>query len=351
MPMASLMIQFSLHLLKPRRMKLQKEYHIIRSIHQLVANNYSLKEALDILLWDKTIQSSIQQMSYSLENGEDFSHTCYLLGFSPMTISLFSTSTKNGDLFHSISLCRNLLESRISFTKKFRSVSKYPIFLLSFFLLLLIVLKSVILPHYQNLIHIEHPFLLLSFRLIDSFIYLILGSFILSLFILHLVKTNVLRIPPHKQIHIIRYIPIYRYYKTMETTLMFCSHLVSFMHTNLSLKECMEFLQTDKQNTLYSYYAAKIEEHLANGFTYSDVLPNCQLLSDQLQWILEDNKHRAQVMKDLEMYASNLLDEMKLFLENFLKWLQPIILSIIALFVALIYLSLILPLYDYIQYL
>ena len=123
MPMVILITRFGQRLLTYRRMNLQKEYHIIRSIHQLLANNYSLKEAMEILQWDKSIQSSIQQMSDSLENGEDFSRTCALLGFSPTTNSLFSISAKNGDLFHSITLCKRLLESRMNFTKRFRSVS------------------------------------------------------------------------------------------------------------------------------------------------------------------------------------------------------------------------------------
>ena len=56
-------------------------------------------------------------------------------------------------------------------------------------------------------------------------------------------------------------------------------------------------------------------------------------------------------MKDLEMYTANLLNEINLFLENTLKWFQPIILGIIAIFIAIIYLSIMLPLYEYIQYL
>ncbi|GAA0296238.1 hypothetical protein GCM10008924_12670 [Gracilibacillus halotolerans] len=110
-------------------------------------------------------------------------------------------------------------------------------------------------------------------------------------------------------------------------------------------------MKAEENDSLYSYYAHIIEKHLASGYSFSTVLPTCSLLTEQLQWILQDNKHHAQVMKDLEMYTANLLNEINLFLENTLKWFQPIILGIIAIFIAIIYLSMMLPLYEYIQYL
>lgn len=334
-----------------RQIHPKKEYMIIRSIHQLLANNYSLKEALEILQWDKALQPFIKQITHSLKNGQNFSRTCQSIGFSFNTTSLLSLSMENGDLFQSITLCRKLLENRLNFTKKLASVSKYPLFLTIFFTFLLILIKLIVLPHYTTLIQTEIPYLQNAYFIMDSIIYFIIGMFFFSFLWIMLRKYFNLQISPQTRASFIHFVPIYRKYKTLETTLFLCSHLLSLMHTNLSLKECMQLLKMEENSSIYSYYARRIEAHLASGYSFSSVLPTCKLLTEQLQWILQDNKNHAQVMKDLEMYTDNLLHDIHVFLESTLKWFQPIVLSIIAIFIGIIYLSMMLPLYDYIQYL
>src|SRR5699024_9419994 len=117
----------------------------------------------------------------------------------------------------------------------------------------------------------------------------------------------------------------------------------------LTMKDSLYIIRSQPYQDIVHYYASLISDHLAQGYHYSSILPQCTLLDHHLTRMMTKDRNQEQLLKELTMYAEHLLSSMEAYIKRWIHLLQPLILSVLAIFVVFVYLTLMLPMFDYLD--
>ncbi|UOQ47463.1 type II secretion system F family protein [Gracilibacillus caseinilyticus] len=331
-------------------LSLQIQYQLLHRLELLFRHGYMLNDALDVLLWEKQMVQPARTIKRQLELGQSFVTALSRAHFHDDIVRFLETAIEHGNLADGLTQCCNLLQQRMNFTKKLRSLTRYPLFLFIFFFILLHLLKTSIFPALLQLLQTSQNGVFQQAIAVINIIYYGIITLSVILLLLFLFRFSFQRsITLETKIAVIQKIPIYFRYKRMQTTYLLITHLSSLLKSGLTMKECLEIIKHNQKEDIVHYYATHISSHLANGYQYSTILPHCKLLEPQLDRIMTKERNQDQLQKEFSLYAEHLIAAMERFIKSWLSFLQPLLLSILALFIVFVYLSLMLPMFDYIQ--
>ncbi|QGH34915.1 hypothetical protein GI584_13080 [Gracilibacillus salitolerans] len=326
------------------------QYQILNRFEQLFHHGYSLNDALDVLMWDNQYTVVVTTLKKALQRGETFIKSLEQVNFNPEVISYLNIAIQHGNLSQGLQHCCQMLKQRKEFLSKLNKLSRYPLFLFTFFLLILYFMKKSIFPSFSQLLG-SNTKTNGVFQNAEIAINMIYYGTITSLLFLILLTVCSIRLKQHvtieSKIRLIIRTPIYSKYKRMQTTYLFVTHLSSLLTSGLTIKDSLEVITSEPKADLIHYYSNLISDHLAQGYDYSTILPQCQLLQDQLTQIMSKDRNQDQLQKELTIYAEHLILSIESYLKKWISFLQPFLLSILALFIVFVYLALMLPMFDY----
>ncbi|MDX8046001.1 type II secretion system F family protein [Gracilibacillus sp. S3-1-1] len=333
-----------------KRLSMNDQYQILYQFQQLFLYGYSLNDALDVLMWKKQYKPIVHTMKTSLQRGQTFIETLETVKFNREITSFLSVAMQQGNLAEGLQHCCQMLRQRKNFLAKLNTLSRYPLFLFLFFLVILYFMKHSIFPAFSQLLgtnkNINTVFQYADIAI--NFIYYgtitSLFSIFLSFFISIIMKQQ---LSITTKVWFISKIPLYRTYKELQNTYLLVTHTASLLASGLTIKESFDVIKTEQASGFTHYYATTISEHLAKGYDYATILPQCPLLRDELTQIMSKDRNQEQLQKELTIYADYLLGTIESFLKKWIGLLQPILLSVLALFIVFVYLALMLPMFDY----
>lgn len=331
-------------------LSIHDQHQILYRFEQLFQYGYSLNDALDVLMWEKQYTSIVTAIKQALQRGETFVDTLERVNFNPEVISFLNIAIQNGNLAEGLQHCCQLLQQRKEFLTKLNKLSRYPLFLFIFFLVILYFMKTSIFPSFSQLLG-SNTEMMSVFQTaeisINVIYYGIITSLLLLLFLTVSSITVKKQLPTESKIRLIKGIPVYRKYKQMQTTYLLVTHLSSLLKSGLTIKDSLDVVKSEQKTGLIHYYATLISDHLAHGYNYSTILPQCQLLQDELTQIMSKDRNQNQLQHELTIYAEHLLLSIENYLKKWISFIQPFLLSILALFIVFVYLALMLPMFDY----
>ncbi|WP_058307462.1 competence type IV pilus assembly protein ComGB [Gracilibacillus massiliensis] len=347
-----LTVILSLHNVSQKKLSLVDQYRILYRFEQLLKNGYSLNDVIDILKWEKQLRPLLQEMEDLLYRGESFVDTLEKTHFNQEVIHFLKIAVHHGNLTYGLQQCCQILQQRIQFTTKLKKLSRYPLFLFLFFFIILYFMKTTIFPSFTQLLGANQDVssvfhtaeIVINTVFYGTIICVIAG---LLLFVFTVLFKNALSI--ESKIKLILNIPIYNRYSKMRTTYLLATHLASLFQSGLTMRDSLQVIKSEQHQTIINHYGMLISDHLAQGYSYATIFPQCQLLEDQLTKIMTKDRNQTQLQKELTLYADHLIQQIEMYLKKWITLLQPILLSILALFVVFVYLSLMLPMFDYIQ--
>ncbi|WP_066192998.1 type II secretion system F family protein [Gracilibacillus timonensis] len=331
-------------------LSLHDQHYILHRFQQLFTTGYSLNDALDVLMWDKRYTAIASSMQASLQKGHTFIESLQAVHFNKDVIHFLTIAIQHDHLARGLAQCCKLLQQRKDFLLKLKKLSRYPLFLFSFFILILYVMKTSIFPAFSQLMGTSSDiqFVFTTAKVVINFLFYGVIIMVLTISILLLSGYSLRRvISVEQKLVLFDKIPIYKPYKQMNITYLFVSHLSSLLTSGLMINECLQIMKAEENGDIIHYYAAMISDHLAQGYSYTSILPQCRLLTTQLGEIMSKDRNQQQLEKDLSFYADHLITSLEDYLKKWMSFLQPFLLSILALFIVFVYLALMLPMFDY----
>ncbi|WP_018933838.1 competence type IV pilus assembly protein ComGB [Gracilibacillus lacisalsi] len=326
------------------------QYQILHRFEQLFHHGYSLNDALDVLMWEKQYTTIVTTIKLALQRGETFIETLEQVKFNPVIISFLNISIQHGNLSEGLQHCCQMLKQRKEFLSKLNKLSRYPLFLFLFFLLILYFMKHSIFPSFSQLLgantNMNSVFQNAEIA-INMIYYGTITAFLLVIFLTICSITMKQMLSIESKVQLITRVPIYNKYKRMQITYLFVTHLSSMLTSGLTIKDSLEVIKSEQKADFIYYYASLINDHLAQGYDYSTILPQCQLLQGQLSQIMSKDRNQDQLQKELHLYAEHLILSIESYLKKWISFMQPFLLSILAIFIVFVYLALMLPMFDY----
>ncbi|WP_077621518.1 competence type IV pilus assembly protein ComGB [Sediminibacillus massiliensis] len=331
---------------------LDLQLKFIKRLERLITSGYTVMQSLEMIKWDPKLATLVEKMSISLYDGKPIDEAFKDANFHDNILAYLYFCRANGDLAHTITACRKMVERQAIHTKKFQRTSRYPLFLLVLFGFLLFFVKHSVYPSFQQLFASTGQtaqITTFSFRLIDITFVGMNALFIAGI----LVMPFWLLIKPSlwigTRIKIYNTIPLVRSFIRINTTYLFSLHLGSLLKTGMPIKEAFHILKNQTRLPILSYYASIMVENLEKGSHLDSVLPGLLLLEKELAEIFHKNVNNEALEKDLTVYAEVLIERLQEKIKKLISIIQPAVFTLLAGLIIVVYLSLMLPMFHLID--
>lgn len=337
---------------RKKQPSIELQLRFINRLYQLMNNGYSLIESLKILSFERDLKKLSSISEIELLKGKTFSEVLKKLNFTPLIYNYLYAVEARGSLKEHLLTCIKMLEQRQKYLKKVKEMLRYPLVLFFFFIGIFIVLNQFLLPSFENFLSINEQSLKTVYT-IFFFIKFFTNIFfmLIILFILVYVFKDYFykKVSVEIRIKMMNLIPFFNNLFTLHNTFLFSSQLSTLLSSGMSIKNILEHLSLQSEREILSYYSSLLKQHLEKGGEIVPVLKKLPLLDPQLSIIFLNNMSNHDLAKDLMIYGSIIFDELERKLMKSVTYIQPIILSILAIFIVLMYVALLWPMFNLIN--
>ncbi|WP_338777124.1 competence type IV pilus assembly protein ComGB [Metabacillus sp. FJAT-52054] len=326
----------------------------ITRLNSLVRKGYSLDEALRFLSLqtDKKKRTDLLYCLEELKRGTPFFQIMQQLKFHRDVVTYLYFAEQHGDLAFSLNESAELLYRKQEQYKKISKMLRYPMLLIFIMIGVLYIVQQVIAPQflsvYDSMNMKPSPFnaaLLASFQILSAAAVIIPSAAGLCIGYYFLYFR---RIKPSSQMRLLMKIPILR-----EGFKLFNSYYISLQLSTL-LKGGLSYYESllvFSEQTLHPFFCEEAKEminRLRNGEHFEKVFDK-NYYDKQLPEIVAYGQKNGLLHRELYTYSQYTLTRLESKLSSAASFIQPAVFSAVGLIVLLVYLSMILPMYQMID--
>lgn len=337
---------------KHKDITIQNQLLMMTRLCTLLDAHYSLKEALIIMRFNTSHKKTIDHILQSLSNGHTLDSTLKRLSFHPQIVSHTYYGLLHGELASGIHQALELIKKKHQLKQQLVKTIRYPLVLISGFLLMLYFIQHYIYPNFLQLFSTgqSEPTVITLALFLVSKLFVILRFSLIFLLLLSIISFIVYRQTSVKQqMYLIRCMPrllrICAYYNSVT----FAMHYKSLLAAHFSAKEALGHLIDSNNNSYFSQSVSELADSLAGGSTLYNSLIQHDFFNEKLSYLFMTNEAHQLLTTSLNIFVKEAIDDTTFMIEKTLQYIQPIIFSLIAVSIVLIYLSLLLPMIDMMQ--
>lgn len=337
---------------KEKSPPLEIQAQFFKRLYQLLNNGYSLINSLQLIQLERNLTTVSLPLKSRLINGSSLGYSLQDLGFHPLMSSFLITVESTGNLKRHISTCIKIAEQQINYVEKLKRIIRYPLILSIFFIILFIIINNIVLPSFETIIPADNEtsFSLYSVINIIKIIGLIIIFLLCSIAFMYFMRNKLNTLLSIKQkIEFLQRIPFINYLITLHTTFLFSAQLSTLLNSGMTFKNTLHHLSQQSQMPIISYYSDLLIKEFRKGGDIVDLLYKLPLIDEQLALLFQNNTNVKQLAKDLTMYEQILFDEFENSIIKSIQLIQPVFFTVLALFIVLMYISILWPMFDLIN--
>ncbi|MTH52402.1 type II secretion system F family protein [Bacillus mangrovi] len=332
----------------------KQQFQFISRLNGLIEKGYSLDEAIRFLSFQesRSRQNDLRFCLEELKNGKPLFQVLHHLGFHKDAVSYLFFAERHGDLAFSLKESSELLQRKQEQFRKISSMLRYPAILILIMIGVLYIVQVVIAPQFLSVYEsmnmepsLFNIILLQCFRVL-SFCAAAVPCAAALLFLYYYFRFR--KKNPSTQMAVLVKIPLLK-----ETCTLFNSYYISLQLSNL-LKAGLSYYETlliFKEQSLHPFFSEEADRmigRLKNGERF-DQLFRQPHYDGQLSEIVSYGQKNGMLYRELYTYSQFTLTRMEAKLSAAAAVLQPAVFSAVGLIVLLVYLSMILPMYQMIN--
>ncbi|MYL47976.1 hypothetical protein GLV98_00705 [Halobacillus litoralis] len=313
----------------------------------ILDKGYPLLDALEMTGWDTSLKSTCDILTQHLSAGHPIHEAFMKARFSHSVTNFLYFSQVHHNLSRSFHQCKDMLQLKKDYKEKFVKVIRYPVFLLVFLIIACTILQRTVIPNFLNLFEGEKDG---TFRLMVIIMHVMNGLGILVLLsglLLVVIMIILPRMTLKKKLSLYERVPLLKLYHSYSVSFLFTTHLHSLLQAGLPLKDSIEMICRHKKYELLSHYCKELLYELSNGKTFAQAIYSCPLFRPELTNIFHHTNDIKALKDELELLAEFFIDYLNQKISAWLHIIQPAFFIIIATVIILIYASIMLPLYQW----
>lgn len=337
-----------LSLKKPTKEKKFSSLHfqsrILLLMGEMLQNGFSFQEILQFIsklpgkegVFGRLF---LQEMAKGKEITEAFS----LFPFSKDTLLQIELSFLHGNLAFALCKLANHLQVKNDQKKALQKVMTYPSFLLGFILFLMMSLKFFILPHFKTFDSLQGQKMFTFLYYFPDFLFVFFLVVVVSIVF---IKYRLRKKTAYDQVRFLIQFPLfgslYRYYLTALVS----SELGKMFQLGIDLKTSYLILSQQVKHPFMKEFAQKGQRSAEKGISFIDSLKSAPFFKPELSLIIQSGEKKGNLGEELLHFSDYLWKEWQEKIEQTLRYVQPIVFLVVALFIVLLYATLLLPIYN-----
>ncbi|TSB44727.1 competence type IV pilus assembly protein ComGB [Alkalicoccobacillus porphyridii] len=331
--------------------KLEQAGRLIR-IGTLLKQGYPMEAALSFIALHvhSQEQAQLKSVQMDLQRGirihEAFTH----LELPPDILSFLYFYEEQGDIAEGLIQAGKVYEGRQKTKKHIQKLLRYPIVLGWAGLMVLIIVQQFIVPHFQNLfvsMNSQPPLLTsIFFQLLENLPYITAVLLILIAILYVCYRRFVKPLPSHEKIDRLLKIHFLASVTRRVLTYYFSLQFGRLLAAGMSIQHALTIFEKQSHLPFFQHEAVVMKAELAQGESFNQMLANRPYFSKDLSFVVENGHRTGYMATDLQNYSEMLFQELEDTLRKCMTFLQPIFFILMGGFIFVVFLSVMLPMFE-----
>ncbi|MCA0986009.1 competence type IV pilus assembly protein ComGB [Guptibacillus algicola] len=334
--------------------KLNQKADFLFRIGRMLVEGYTLGNALEVYsIYQKDhIRTNIQYMIMQLKEGNPFHEVLSEFQF-PDDILSYLCMSEQRDFAFGVVASGELMKKRSEWRKRLRSTLAYPIILFWMTAVMLFIVGKYLLPKFNTLYQsLDVPLPIVS-RLFMTFIQF--TPVFLILLVLTLLLGYIYFVMKQRQSSAVTKLQLYckfpfaKLFVPKYITHHLALHLGLLLHSGLSISDAFELIKKQSHFVLFQEEAHRVSVSLMKGEKLEGLFENKCLYVEELREIFMHGQASGNLGKELILYGEVMGERFEELVKKGFLVLQPISFVGVGLVVMLMFMSILLPMFYYLQ--
>ncbi|TPV44015.1 competence type IV pilus assembly protein ComGB [Bacillus dicomae] len=325
---------------------------LLKRLGELLEKGYSLLQALEFLQFQLSLEKKVQlqHMIDGLKGGKSLHDSFHQLMFHQEMLSYLFYAEQHGDISFALQQGSSLLYKKDKYRKDMMKIMQYPMFLAFFLIIMILIFNHVLLPQVDKVYSSFGSTAPLFTEQILSAIKLLPYLILITLFIVmigcSLYMFYFRKFPHIKQVKIMLRIPLVKTFLILKHSHYFAIQLSGLLHGGLSVLEALTIIMEQKYNPFFQYEAGRIERQLIAGEPLQSIIAKSGYYEEELSYIITHGQANGNLAIELGDYSNLIMEKMEHKVKRMLVIIQPILFTCIGGIVVLMYLAMIMPMFQ-----
>ncbi|PER30751.1 competence protein ComG [Bacillus cereus] len=321
---------------------------LLKRLGELLEKGYSLLQALEFLRFQLPLEKKVQlqRMIDGLKDGKSLHDSFHQLKFHQEMLSYLFYAEQHGDISFALQQGSALLYKKDKYRKDMMKIMQYPMFLAFFLIIMILIFNRILLPQvdmvYSSFGSTASLFtekILSAIKLLPYFIFIaMIGC---SVYIFYFRK-----LPHMKQVKIKLRIPLVKTFLILKHSHYFATQLSGLLHGGLSVLEALTIMMEQKYHPFFQYEAGRIERQLIAGEPLQSIIAKSGYYEEELSYIITHGQANGNLAIELGDYSDLIMEKMEQKVKRMLVIIQPILFTCIGGMIVLMYLAMIMPMFQ-----
>ncbi|PYZ98610.1 hypothetical protein CR205_08520 [Alteribacter lacisalsi] len=320
-----------------------------KQIASLTGEGYPLREALDILrrYYTGATANMIDSLIVSLRQGHSFSVSLLRFGFPKEVSNYLNIMEKHGDFHAGLHTAAELCSTRHQIREEAGKVLRYPVLMFVCLLVLVTLVLHTIIPQFYQFFSqtgAELPFIS---RMLFSLLTIInLPASVIALLVLLLTIKAAKHAPLKVKLYLITGTPLIQSYARMIFTYFFVCQIAPMLNNGLSMNDSLQMIRRDSMFAVFQQEAAILHQGMQQGISLSEMITERPVFDPQLSTIVALGEERGCTAEELSRYSRFLKERITYRIGQLLFRLQPILYAVIGILLLIVFVSLMMPVFQ-----
>ncbi|MEW9576837.1 competence type IV pilus assembly protein ComGB [Bacillus toyonensis] len=331
---------------------LSEQLVLLKRLGELLEKGYSLLQALEFLRFQLPLEKKVQlqHMIEGLKEGRSLHDSFHQLMFHQEMLSYLFYAEKHGDISFALQQGSALLYKKDKYRKDMMKIMQYPMLLAFFLMIMLAVFNLFLLPQvemvYSSFGSTAPLFTEQILSVIKRIPYIIFSGILIFIIGCSVYLFYFRKLPHIEQVKIMLRIPLIKVFLILKHSHYFSTQLSGLLYGGLSVLEALTIMMEQKYNRFFQYEAARIERQLIAGESLQSIIAKSGYYEKELSYIITHGQANGNLAVELEDYSDLVIEKMEQKMKRMLVIIQPILFTCIGGIVVLMYLAMIMPMFQ-----
>lgn len=323
---------------------------------ELLKEGYTFAHCIQMLLpfHMKRYEEKQQKVSEILQDGGGATRVLKLLGLEKQYLVSIELAELTGQLADTVQIVSKQLAFQHEMKSKLVKVLSYPVLLFGFLLLLFLAFRTYFLPNISTMVtsraqdntSTSVQWSTFFLHMPDYIIVLVAGAFIfVALFIMYIKRKRV-----DLQLILLFKIPLLGHFWKLILTRHFSRVLGNLLLAGFSLQHALEHLRKQEHQNQIAYVAQELQAKIILGDSLANAVQIDGYFYPKFEHFIAHGEASGMLGRELILYCELLDKRLQSTIRLLLTIVQPLLFMIIAACVIAAYLSILIPMYDVLDF-
>ncbi|MDA7026957.1 competence type IV pilus assembly protein ComGB [Bacillus sp. CLL-7-23] len=335
-----------------KRWSVREQADLLKKLGEMMKNGYTLLDALKMLelQMNEKQRKDILMGMRKLTEGYPAFQVLNMISFHKDAVSIIYFAEKHGNLPFAFIQSGELLQRKIDQTEKMKKAAKYPTFLILTVCMITYIMKSAIVPQFSAIYHSMN----VKTSFLTSFIFIFFDSFSIIFMLMVVSAIGMLvfywygfrkKSFEDQMAFLIRMPLIGRSVKLFNSYFL-SLQLSNLLKSGMSIYDSLKAFENQPFIPFYQGEAKHFIKRLKQGEAIEVILNGRPFYEKDLSRAVAHGQLNGHLHRELYSYSQFILDRLEKKAEKWTAMLQPVIYGVTAVMILILYLSMLLPMYQ-----